>query len=65
MDRATHETGSVGGMTEDEISARLETRPDLLDRFKAGDLSAFAELVEVGTGAKVKRMTVTFKATGG
>lgn len=41
--------------TEDEILARFETRPDLLERFKAGDVSALAELLEVGLGVKVKR----------
>ena len=40
-------------MTQKEIEARLEKRPELMQRFLAGDLEVLSELVEVGTGAKV------------
>ena len=49
-------------LTENEIFDRLQTRPDLMERFKAGDLSALAEIVEAGTGARVVETTVRLLA---
>lgn len=45
-------------LTEAEISDRLAARPDLLERFKSGDMTALSEVVAVGTDAKVKRTTI-------
>jgi hypothetical protein len=41
------------GLSEEEISRRIDERPDLLTRFAAGDSLALAELFEVGTGFMV------------
>lgn len=38
-----------------EIDARISTRPDLVDRFRGGDLDALVDLIELGTGAKIDR----------
>lgn len=44
--------------TEQEIEDRLAERPDLLEQFRAGDMRVLAELVEVGTGARVEQQEI-------
>jgi hypothetical protein len=44
-------------MTTEEIQKRLEERPDLLARFKAGDVAVLGELFEVGVDVQVGTVT--------
>ena len=44
---------------EDEIARRVDERPDLLERFAAGDIGALVRLMEHATGAKAASYTVT------
>lgn len=45
-------------MTEEQILARLQERPDLLSRLKAGDTSTLPEIFELGLATKVIRHSV-------
>ena len=45
--------------TDEEVEARVDERPDLLERLDAGDTAALGELIEHATGAKVKNVKVT------
>lgn len=53
MSSDTHEPVHPPVLSEDEIEARLASRPELLEQFVHGDVRALAELFEVGTGAEV------------
>ena len=53
---------TLGGVDQPELSdieARVEERPDLLDRLDQGDTVAIAELLEHVTGAKARSVKVT------
>lgn len=62
MDEMTTTPESPKDLTEEEILARFERNPELLERFKAGDLSALAELLEVGLDTEVIRTSVRLLA---
>ena len=45
----------VTGPTPEELEAKLADHPELLQRLKSGDTSAFEEIFEVVGGADVGR----------
>jgi hypothetical protein len=49
-------------LTAEEIQERLRARPDLLERLNKGDTTALLELLEEGTGAKVKSADIRLLA---
>lgn len=50
-------------LTEAEIRARLEARPDLLEAFEQGDLRVLGELLEVGLDTQVGPFKIRTPAT--
>jgi hypothetical protein len=53
----------TNSLTEAEIEALVDQRPDLVERLKSGDADAFTEMLEV-IGAKVESVTVRHLADG-